>query len=65
TSGKQDVRVTTLAELGARAKEGRAPAVLVIGENVRLREGLDWLGAMSGKLLDADPLKRGLLSDVV
>jgi hypothetical protein len=32
---------------------------------VKLREGLDWLGAMSGKLLDADPLKRGLLSDVV
>ena len=65
TSGKQTVRVTTLAELGARAKESDAPAILVIGENVKLREGLDWLGAMSGKLLDADPLKRGLLSDVV
>lgn len=65
TSGKQNVRVTTLAELGAAAKQSDAPAILVIGENVKLREGLDWLGAMSGKLLDADPLKRGLLSDVV
>lgn len=65
TFEKQNVRVTTLAELGARAKESSAPAILVIGENVRLREGLDWLGAMSGRLLDPDPLKRGLLSDAV
>jgi uroporphyrin-III C-methyltransferase len=63
TFDKQDVRVTTLGELGACAKESTAPAILIIGENVRLREGLDWIGAMSGKLLDADPLKRGLLSD--
>jgi len=63
TSGKQSVRVTTLGELGARAKESDAPAILVIGENVRLREGLDWLGAMSGKLLNPDPLKREKFSD--
>jgi uroporphyrin-III C-methyltransferase len=63
TSGKQNVCVTTLGELGAAAKECTAPSVLVIGENVRLREGLDWLGAMSGKLLGADPLKRNRLSD--
>jgi uroporphyrin-III C-methyltransferase len=65
TSGKQDVHVTTLAELGGTAKQSEAPAILVIGENVKLREGLDWLGAMSGKLLNADPLKRGLLSDAI
>jgi len=65
TSGKQDVRVTTLAELGAAAKQSDAPAILVIGENVKLREGLDWLGAMSGKLLEADPLKRGGLSNAI
>jgi uroporphyrin-III C-methyltransferase len=65
TFGKQTVRVTTLGELGARAKESDAPAVLVIGENVRLREGLDWIGAMGGKLLDADPLKRDGLSDAI
>jgi uroporphyrin-III C-methyltransferase len=63
TSGKQNVRVTTLGELGARAKECDAPAILVIGENVRLREGLDWIGAMGGRLLDADPLKRNRFSD--
>jgi uroporphyrin-III C-methyltransferase len=65
TFGKQNVRVTTLGELGARAKESDAPAVLVIGENVRLREGLDWIGAMGGKLLVADPLKRNGLSDAI
>jgi uroporphyrin-III C-methyltransferase len=65
TSGKQNVRVTTLAELGHAAKQSDAPAILVIGENVKLREGLDWLGAMSGKILDADPLTRGMLSDVI
>jgi uroporphyrin-III C-methyltransferase len=65
TSSEQNVRVTTLSKLDAAAKESDAPAILVIGENVKLREGLDWLGALSGKLLDADPLKRGLLSDAV
>jgi uroporphyrin-III C-methyltransferase len=65
TFDKQNVRVTTLAKLGVAAKESDAPAILVIGENVKLRDGLDWLGAMSGKLLDADPLKRGLLSDAI
>ncbi|HEY2068801.1 MAG TPA: uroporphyrinogen-III C-methyltransferase [Rhizomicrobium sp.] len=59
----QNVRVTTLAELGERARESGAPAILVIGQNVRLREGLDWLGAMAGRLLDPDPLKRERFED--
>jgi hypothetical protein len=37
----------------------------VIGENVKLREGLDWLGAMRGKLLNPDPLEQRKLSDAV
>jgi uroporphyrin-III C-methyltransferase len=39
------------------------PAILVIGENVRLAAGLDWLGALSGRLLDPYPLGREHLSD--
>jgi uroporphyrin-III C-methyltransferase len=58
TFEKQNVQVKTLGELGAAAKASSAPAILVIGENVRLREGLDWIGALSGRLLDPDPLKR-------
>jgi uroporphyrin-III C-methyltransferase len=65
TFDRQNVAVTTLGELGARAKESTAPAIIIVGENVRLREGLDWIGAMSGKLLNSDPLKRGLLSDAI
>jgi hypothetical protein len=33
----------------------------VIGENVRLREGLDWVGAMAGAALNSDPLRRQAL----
>jgi uroporphyrin-III C-methyltransferase len=65
TSGEQRVHVTTLARLGEDAKSVDAPAILVIGENVRLREGLDWLGALAGgRALNADPLGRAKLKDV-
>ena len=60
---KQAVHVTTLAALGETAAASTAPAILVIGENVRLRDGLDWLGALSGKLLSPDPLDKRDLSD--
>ena len=32
------------------------PAMVVIGDVVRLRAGLDWVGALGGRVLDADPL---------
>jgi len=61
----QSVQVTTLGELGRAAKASTAPAILVIGENVRLRAGLDWLGAMEGRALDPDPLGRARMEDAV
>jgi uroporphyrin-III C-methyltransferase len=61
---KQMTAVTTLAKLGLAAADADTPAILVIGENVRLAEGLDWLGAITqGRVLDPDPLKRNCLSD--
>jgi uroporphyrin-III C-methyltransferase len=42
------------ADLAAAGLE--PPAIVVVGEVVRLRGGLDWLGAMSGRTLVADPL---------
>ena len=59
----QTTIVTTLGGLGAAASVADAPAIIVIGENVRLAAGLDWLGALSGRLLDPDPLGRERLSD--
>ncbi|MGQ0662457.1 MAG: uroporphyrinogen-III C-methyltransferase [Pseudomonadota bacterium] len=47
--------------LGAAARDVarhgiEPPALVVVGEVVRLRAGLDWLGALSGRVLEADPL---------
>jgi uroporphyrin-III C-methyltransferase len=62
TMDGQTVAVTTLGQLGAAAKVVTAPAIFVVGENVRLREGLDWLGALEHrKRLDPDPLGRARL----
>ncbi|MDR3528283.1 MAG: uroporphyrinogen-III C-methyltransferase [Rhizomicrobium sp.] len=47
----QTVQVTTLACLGSEANKTSAPAILVIGENVTLREQMDWLGAVAGYAL--------------
>ena len=54
----QIVRVVTLATLGAAAEESEKPVVIVVGENVRLRRGMDWLGALAGRILDPDPLRK-------
>ena len=48
--------------LGACVEDAAAaaiepPAIVVVGEVVRLRAGLDWLGAEKGRTLDPDPLK--------
>ena len=65
TIEKQTVIVTTLDRLGEAATASGAPAIIVIGENVKLREGLDWLGAMAGRVLEPWPLGRDDLSDAI
>ncbi len=54
----QRVLETTLGACAGDAEAARIepPALIVIGEVVRLRAGLDWLGALAGKTLRADPL---------
>ncbi len=58
TTPDQRVVETALgrALIDARASGIEAPAVIVIGEAVRLRAGLDWQGALAGRVLDPDPL---------
>ncbi len=55
---EQRVLETTLARChaAALAADIRPPTLVVIGEVVRLRAGLDWLGALSGRKLECDPL---------
>ena len=56
----QKVLETTLARCHAEAAARgiEPPSLVVIGQVVRLRDGLDWLGALQGRQLDADPLNR-------
>jgi uroporphyrin-III C-methyltransferase len=58
TTAAQQVLVSTLGEVGAASAASDTPAIVVIGEVVRLRAGLDWLGALDGGRLDPDPLGR-------
>jgi len=54
---EQTVLETTLgrAEADMLAAGIEPPAIVVIGEVVRLRPSLDWLGALSGRKLLPDP----------
>lgn len=62
----QQVLETTLATAAAdvAAANFKAPAIIVIGEVVRLRAGLDWLGALEGRILKRDPLDTRAEKDV-
>ena len=57
---RQQVLETTLGRAtGDLAASGlQPPAIVVVGEVVRLRAGLDWIGAEAGRALDPDPLLR-------
>jgi len=58
TTAEQRVLETTLARAAddAAAAGIEPPAMVVVGDVVRLRAGLDWLGALTGRALIADPL---------
>lgn len=58
TLAEQKVLITTLGDAVADVEKSELspPAIVVIGDVVKLHEGLDWLGAASGKELTPDPL---------
>ena len=58
TTSDQTVLETTLGTCAADvAKHSiEPPAMVVVGQVVRLRAALDWLGAIGGRTLQADPL---------
>jgi uroporphyrin-III C-methyltransferase len=59
TTAQQRVLETTLGEAAAAAERAKLepPAIFVVGDVVKLRGGLDWLGAGTGRVLDPDPLR--------
>lgn len=61
TTDRQQVLETTLSRAAIDAEQSGipAPALIVVGQAVRLRAGLDWLSAsLHGRKLDPDPLSR-------
>ncbi|MEP1207326.1 MAG: uroporphyrinogen-III C-methyltransferase [Rhizobiaceae bacterium] len=57
TTDAMQVHETTLGNIGDLEELGLAPpAIVVLGEVVRLRSALDWLGAIEGRILEKDPL---------
>ena len=58
STGDQRILETSLehcAEESARAGM-EPPAIVILGEVVKMRQSLDWLGALEGKVLKRDPL---------
>jgi uroporphyrin-III C-methyltransferase len=53
---EQQVLVASLGEIAGASTLAETPAIVVVGEVVRLRAGLDWLGALDGRQLDREPL---------
>ncbi|MGI9354232.1 MAG: uroporphyrinogen-III C-methyltransferase [Rhizobiaceae bacterium] len=57
TTEQMQVHETTLGNIGNLTELGLSPpAIVVLGEVVRLRAALDWIGALEGRILQADPL---------
>ena len=62
---RQRVLVTSLGECVAAVDAAaiEPPAIIVLGEVVRLRAGLDWMALAEGTTLDPDPLGLGTSRD--
>jgi uroporphyrin-III C-methyltransferase len=59
TAGQRVIETTLGQAVDAVTESGvEPPAMVVLGEVVRLRAALDWLGALSGRKLRANPLGR-------
>jgi uroporphyrin-III C-methyltransferase len=60
TTAGQRVLETTLAACAAAVEASaiEPPAIVVVGEVVRLRTALDWVGALDGRTLTPDPLRQ-------
>ncbi|MEM7290265.1 MAG: uroporphyrinogen-III C-methyltransferase [Pseudomonadota bacterium] len=62
TTDKQKVVESTLANSQADLEAAgiKPPAIVVVGEAVKMRAALDWVGALEGRVLQPDPLGKDL-----
>ncbi len=67
TTENQRILESTLGRVAAEVIEAgiEPPALVAVGQVVRLRAGLDWLGALTGRRLIADPLATKIQRDAV
>ncbi len=65
TTEDQHVTVTRLDRAVSESRGVAPPAIVVVGEVVRLRPALDWVGAMAGRTLEVDPLGTRQQDEVV
>jgi len=58
TTERQRVLETTIGSSleDLASSDIKPPAIVVVGDAVRLRSALDWLGAIEGRVLEPDPL---------
>ncbi len=63
TTERQNIIECRLSDAPEAATAVSPPALFVVGEVVRLRGGLDWLGALDGRTLDPDPLGQNGVHD--
>jgi len=63
TTERQNIIECRLSDAPEAATAVSPPALFVVGEVVRLRGGLDWLGALDGRTLDPDPLGQNGIRD--
>ncbi len=61
THNQRVVESTLEASLADLQEAGiKPPAIVVVGDAVKMRSALDWLGAQEGRVLDPDPLGQKL-----
>lgn len=64
TTPQMQVHETVLGNIGDLEALGlMPPAIVVVGEVVRLRAALDWMGALEGRILSSDPLRNRSISE--
>ena len=56
TNEGYSVRTASDGQTALNLAKSEPPAIVILGEVVKMRQSLDWLGTLEGKVLKRDPL---------